>query len=74
MYTYDIDFDEDVENNYEQDRIPDIINPYLGLPLPTQTFQREEATVTEYCYTAKKERIHKKLSLKKKPKLTIATK
>jgi hypothetical protein len=43
MTTYD--FDEDVENNFAEDRIPDELNPYIGTEpysptsAPQQTMQ-----------------------------------
>jgi hypothetical protein len=34
MNAYDYSHDEDVENNLEEDRVPDILNPYIDSPQP----------------------------------------
>jgi hypothetical protein len=48
MSQYEYTFDEDVENNFNEDRIPDILNPYVdqdAVPLPTLVFQESTLTV-----------------------------
>ncbi|KAL0489580.1 tRNA-2-methylthio-N(6)-dimethylallyladenosine synthase [Acrasis kona] len=72
---YDMSIDEDVENNYQEDRIPDILNPYLDLPSQTTTESSESDVISYNTYVvARKTRVSKKsCSLKKKPTLFIST-
>ncbi|KAL0479431.1 hypothetical protein AKO1_007693 [Acrasis kona] len=73
IQSLDISLDEDVENNYQQDHVPDILNPYLGISKPIQTYQmvNEVVYMSPICVRARP--VRKNLSLKNRPTLTIST-
>ncbi|KAL0485840.1 tig [Acrasis kona] len=74
---YDMSIDEDVENNYEEDHIPDILNPYIGVPTTHYIEKEVEQTndsYDSYISNIKNSRRHiKPISIKKRPSLSIST-
>ncbi|KAL0477272.1 hypothetical protein AKO1_005468 [Acrasis kona] len=72
-YYYDISIDEDVENNYEEDRVPDILNPYLDIPSQTITEKSDAICYNTYTITGKTRALKKSCSIKKKPTLFVST-
>ncbi|KAL0485036.1 fur4 [Acrasis kona] len=70
-YDFNMTIDEDVENNYEQDRIPDILNPYLDLPTQKKVEKSDMLSYESYVSSRNTRVLKKNLSLKKKPTLFI---
>ncbi|KAL0490909.1 acid-sensing ion channel [Acrasis kona] len=73
-YYFDMSIDEDVENNYQEDRIPDILNPYLNHPVPCKTDNAATISYDTYVTTKKTRALKKNISIKNKPSLFVSTK
>jgi hypothetical protein len=70
MNQHEYFFDEDVENNYQEDRVPDVLNPFVGqdaLPLPKVVFHEAIQTVHPTLQAKKRAQ-----SIKKKMHLSIS--
>ncbi|KAL0478117.1 developmentally-regulated protein [Acrasis kona] len=71
---FNIDYDEDVENNFHEDTVPDILNPYLDTPKYQHTIKDEQAFNIVGTQTSKSAPKRKKMTqLVPKMKLFVST-
>jgi hypothetical protein len=72
----DYTYDEDVENNYQEDRVPDLLNPLVGqdcaMPLPRPALQEVSNVAVQQLTMKPRKRTQPQL-LKKKVCLTVFT-